>query len=444
MKGKEGKEKPTNYNPNVLRDIPDWQEYFLRQQPVLEKECVVTAKGGTVDSLMAVDGLKPIPHPVTISATERLNAPEIVQAFSRHSTYEKTLGALYTWSAQQAQHVPWAQVRVKYAGRISSFDSGEEQEPHFTAGIYYDYQILQAANYLLVSQGTDSLVKKAALEAILFSNQLTALKKKVVIAGASKPGTDEGTDAIYNLNAGPYALLESSLPAGAYIVSESVTKDGDIVTHILPALGAVKLHSDGHFYSPNSGPILEIKGGTVYIHPLYYLLKNRERYFSLFPDFSNKYLSSHSGLLRLQGALEKTCIETVENNPAVLEKQYESGSRVFVIKARGVGNGPPAWKAAIKNLLSKSDTTVIIITLADSGDINLKKYAAGLHVPGVLSGRTLREETAWALGAIIHDLKNNNELGIDPQKLIELFCYLSGMIELPQEAIDADNSILSQ
>lgn len=421
-------------NPNILRIIPDWRAYFLKYSAILESGTVVLAKGGTVDSyLNRANKLAPIPHPVTIDATEGLTAVEIAKMFTAHAESAETLGELYPWTTQQSEDVPFRKVKVRHAARISSFDSGEEESAHFTAAAYYDKLVLLVANQLIESQGTDTLIKKIVLETITFSRYLVDTGKKIIGKGAAKPGFEKGSDAISTMTTGLYAALEQELPPGAYIISPAVTREGDHVTHILPALGAVKLHTDGYFHSPNSGPILEIKNGTVYIHPLYYLLKKRSLHFSLFPDFSTIYFQDSPGVMRLQKALESVCIETVENSASMLKKHYEDGSRVFIIKARGVGNGPPIWRKKIAELLDYGDTTVIVTTIADSGDVNLKKYAAGLDIPGVLSARTLREEAAWALGGIIHDLKMHNQLPMEPQKLIELFCYLSGMIELPNE-----------
>jgi len=81
------------------------------------------------------------------------------------------------------------------------------------------------------------------------------------------------------------------------------------------------------------------------------------------------------------------------------------------------------------NIVVKKNVTVLVITSADSGDVNLKKYAAGLDIKKVISGRTLREEAAMTLAVIGHDLKmNEGYTGDDIQQLIDRFCYLSGMI----------------
>lgn len=237
---------------------------------------------------------------------------------------------------------------------------------------------------------------------------------------------------MHNILVGLYAGIENQLPGGVYIISPMVTSQGIITTQILPALGAVKLHSDGYFHTPNSGPILTVHDGTVYIHPLFHEIKRRTSYFTLLPDLSTVYLQEEQAIVKLQKALEKVSIETVKNPAIVLDRHYKEGMRVFVVQARGAGNAPIEWKKKIAEIISRGDTTVMVITLADSGDVNLHKYAAGLEIDGVLSGRTLREDAAWILAGIIHDLKFNNQLTMEPQKLIELFCFLSGMIVLPE------------
>ena len=48
----------------------------------------------------------------------------------------RNLGDLYNWtSTYPAGNIPWQKVEVKYALRISSFDSGQELNPHFLASI---------------------------------------------------------------------------------------------------------------------------------------------------------------------------------------------------------------------------------------------------------------------------------------------------------------------
>jgi len=426
----------TKHNYNILRVIDDWTNFFEAHASKLQSDCVF-AQGGTIDSIENESGkLVPISHTVTITKTVDLNSAEIFNLFNKHSVKYKTLGALYPWSAPISNFVPWAGLSVGQSARISSFDSGQEEERHFCASTYFDSQLFKTKTSLIKSQGTDSLVEKATLETVIFSHHFVSSDKKLIFSGAATPATFEHSDAVTNIKIALYAALEESLPSGVYIISPMITREG-ITTQILPALGSVKLHSDGYFHAPNSGPILTVHNGTVYIHPLYHDLHERYRYFRLLPDLTKIYLKNEAGIVRLQKALERVSLETIKNPARILDHHYRDGMRAFVVQARGAGNAPLEWKKKVKEIIAKGDTTVIVITLADSGDVDLKKYAAGLDIEGVLSGRALREDAAWILAGIIHDLKMHNQLTMDPQKLIELYCYLSGMIVLPPGELES-------
>lgn len=426
------KEQVNKQNPNILRVIPDWREYFRQNSSILETQCVVVAGGGTIDSIVDYQNrLSPINHNVDIPSTENLSASAIAKLLSQHAQTRSSLGSLYPWTLRKTSKIPWIDTKVKYAGRISSFDSGQEKNNHFVAGLSFDKNTLDFVDKLIKTQGTDSLVDKSTLEAIIFSQYLQKTGKKIIAVGAAIPGYEENSDAVPNINGGLYAALENELPGGSYLISSETTKKGEPVTQILPALGSVKLHSDGRFHAPNSGPLLTIQNGTIFIHPHYHEMKRRMTNSSDLPDFTKTYLNNEESIDRLQIALDGVALESVKNDPSILEKHYENGKRAFVIKARGSGNASNEWKNAIAEILKRKDTIAMIITLADSGDVNLKKYSAGLNIPGVLSGRTLREEAACCLAGIIQDLKAHDQLPDQPQNIIESFCYLSGMIELP-------------
>src|SRR3990167_444097 len=132
---------------------------------------------------------------------------------------------------------------------------------------------------------------------------------------------------------------------------------------------------------------------------------------------------------RLEKAFKLAHIVSVDNDSQIIPLLYNKGKRIFIIKARGSGTAPIDWKKQLVNIVVKKNVTVLVITSADSGDVNLKKYAAGLDIKKVISGRTLREEAAMTLAVIGHDLKmNEGYTGDDIQQLIDRFCYLSGMI----------------
>lgn len=42
----------SGHNPNILRQIPDWSEYFKKNSHILEFQFEVLAQGGTVDSVL--------------------------------------------------------------------------------------------------------------------------------------------------------------------------------------------------------------------------------------------------------------------------------------------------------------------------------------------------------------------------------------------------------
>ncbi|GEM_PF-3663098 len=443
MQRSERNELLSKGNPNILRVIPSWKEYFFQHADTLASDCVVTAQGGTIDSVRNhLNKLTPIPHSVDIPTTRGQKASDIARSFTTQSVSAETLGALYPWTLIQVAQIPWIESKVRSASRISSFDSAQERNRHFVASIVYDNNALEIINNILRSQGTDTLVDKATLEAIILSQKLVSSGKKIVIAGAAESGYEENSDAISNITSGIYVMLEKLLPGGVYTISSTITNEGEIITQVLPGLGSAKLRADGKIYAPNSGPILTIQNGIVFIHPLYTAMKNRFSYFSLLPNFSDIYLQNSTTINRLQEALDTVASETVVNDPSILDRHYEDGKRAFVIKAKGAGNADDEWKTKIADIIARKDTTVIVITNADSGDVNLEKYAAGLYSPGVLSGRTLREEAARVLAGIIQDLSIHDQLSIHPQKLIELFCYISGMIELPYTDTTQANFVL--
>ncbi len=422
-------------NPNILRRIPDWRNFFEEYSQILRSRQAMVAQGGTVDGVATPEGLVPIYHPVNIPYCRNLNAAEIASEFFRLKTPSKNLGEQYIWTAGQ-ENIPWIDIEPNVALWISSFDSGKEEEKHFTAGLWFDFYLLRHLDEIFKTKGTDSQVEQAVLNAIVLGRFLMDQNKRETFAGSPEPGTVPGSLAISQITAGLYTNLEEKLWPAVYLVSPERHKDGSVENHIFPALGSVKLNADGYFYAPNTGPLITIKNNVVILEPLYEVIKSRVKYFSLLPDFSKVYLEDRAGCIRLQHALEAVSIETVKNPSRVLDLNYEAGHRVFVVKARGTGNATDGWKEKIEEIIKKGDTTVMVITLADSGDVDLKKYEAGLNVVGVLSGRTLREDAAWILAGIIHDLKINNQLSMDPQSLINLFCYLSGMIDLSGEELN--------
>ncbi|OGF99010.1 hypothetical protein A2153_03235 [Candidatus Gottesmanbacteria bacterium RBG_16_38_7b] len=67
--------------------------------------------------------------------------------------------------------------------------------------------------------------------------------------------------------------------------------------------------------------------------------------------------------------------------------------------------------------------------MADQGDVDLQRYSAGLSIKGVLSGRTLREDAAFMIAALSHELIYNHNYKIDQiQELIERYCWLAGIL----------------
>ncbi|MBI2611349.1 hypothetical protein HYW54_01210 [Candidatus Gottesmanbacteria bacterium] len=425
------KENNFGIDKNIIRVIPNWRIFFDEHRDILFTRCGIYAHGGTIDSYPDVNGeLEPLFHSVSIESTDGQSASQIARRFGDERIVASTLGEQYKWSHDQQDIVPWVNIVVKEVARCSGFDSGQEEEPHFAAGTKFNYELLRIIDLLGKSKGTDSQIDQGNLDAIVLLQFLLKNNKQIAYFGSPEPGIKPNSLAIPNITGGLYALLESELPPNVYIITSKRLEDKTIITEILPGLGSVKLHSDGFFYSPNSEPLLTIINGVVYKHELLDKLKQRIQYAHLVPDLSEIYLQNDESVDRLQKALELVSLETVKNPARQLEEHYKDGMRAFVIKARGSGNGPLKWRKAIEDILAKGDTTVMIITLADSGDVDLKKYKAGLYVEGVLSGRTLREDAACILAGIIHDLKKHNQLNVDPQKMIELFCYLSGMIDL--------------
>lgn len=315
---------------------------------------------------------------------------------------------------------------MAHISRISSFDAGQEQAPHFIAAMIYSMHILEKSDVLIITQGTDSMVNKAALFAATLSPYLFASHKKIIFIGSPESGYIEDSLAIPNITAGLYAGLEHSIPGGVYLIT-AIREENDIFTHILPGLSSVKLHTDGLFYAPNTGSIITIHKRTIHKTSLYRDLFARVKNIGLLPYLSNFYLKD-SAIDRLENAFKLISIETIDNDAELLKYHYLAGKRVYLIRARGAGNAPQSWKEAIRVIVEKKDTTVMIVTMADSGDVNLEKYAAGLALPEVLSGRTLREEAAQVLVTICHDLKQNEGyLFEDLQQLIDRYCYLSCM-----------------
>lgn len=411
----------------TLRIIPNWKEYFQKHQPFLQSKVRVIAQGGTIDCVLdEFHKLIPAPHFVTIRETDRHAARSLAALFKVHSTSMKILGDLYSWTRSQVE-IPWAGLQAQQISRISSFDSSQELPKHFLAVLLHVVELLEQSEVVIVTLGTDSLANKAAVFATILSPYLNAAHKKIVLVGSSEPGYKENSLAIANITAGLYVGLEAALPGGVYIVS-AARKDGQIVTDVLPGLGAVKLRADGLFHAPNSGPILTISGRFVYKMPVFDRMLAGAKELGSLPDLSKLYLNDNA-LDRLEKTFPLTSIETVENDPAMIAHHYDLGKRVFIIRARGSGNAPKEWKDALRAIVKKPDATVVVITLADSGDVNLGIYAAGLDLNGVLSGRTLREEAAVTLSVICHDLRMHEGYAVkDLQQLIERFCYLSGMV----------------
>src|SRR3989338_8102589 len=425
-------EKISQQPSDILRIIPNWEKFFSENAQYLQKKVVSIAQGGTIDAIKDHEGrLTPIAHPITIELTGNSSALEIVRLFQEKALDHRNLGDLYNWtSTYPAGNIPWQKVEVKYALRISSFDSGQELNPHFLASIKFLYDLLQEVDVICLSGGTDSLAKKVALCSVLLSSYLIKNNKKIIFHGSPESGYKQNSLAVVNITGGLYTAIEEELPGGAYTVTTSKKeKNKQPMIHILPGLGTVKLHSDGFFYSPNSTPLLTIDGGNFHKYPLYDDLKERIKYIELFPDFSEHYLTHEDEITKFEHAMNNTRIETVENDIPALEEFYKYGFRIFLIKARGSGTASPKWKKAIEDILRKKDTTVLIITLADQGDVDLQRYSAGLSIKGVLSGRTLREDAAFMIAALSHELIYNHNYKIDQiQELIERYCWLAGIL----------------
>lgn len=416
-----------------------WQSYFARRAASMEN-LVVTAQGGTLDSAKNLAGkLEPSSHPVSIEATTGLSVIAVNTLFKEHIKFSNALTDLYAWADNLVPHPEWGNVKPKEAQRISSFDSGQEYFLHFLAAAYYFQLQLDAhIEALLVTQGTDTLVHKATLCAVLFARRLYEESQKLVIVGSPESGYVQGSLAADNVATGLFACLESSVPSGVYTVSSQ--KNREKTSHILPAFGVAKLHADGYFHSPNSGkPPVSIRQGEIEQSVSYQTLMMRHQFTKLLPDFADFYLRDEKNVNRLYDALSGVAFLTVENNPQMLELLYKQGTRAFVIEARGAGNASLQWKESLRSLLnSTDDITVIVTTSADSGDVSLKKYEAGLDIEGLLSGRTLRKEAAIILAGIIHDLHRHAVIDfVEAQHLIELYCFLSGMIDLDSQELMA-------
>ncbi|MEK7129692.1 MAG: asparaginase domain-containing protein [Patescibacteria group bacterium] len=421
-----------NASDHILRTIRDWEQFFSDHASYFSTHVAVCAQGGTLDAITnEKNKLIPSPHPITINRTRGLSASNIARLFTKHSVGMATLGDLYAWSQTHGKHIsiPWKNLKLARAVRISSFDSGQEQSPHFIASLSYAVDQLSSVDALVITQGTDSLVNKAALFAVTLSPYLYAAKKKVIFVGSSESGYVENSLAISNITGSLYAVAEAVLPGGVYIVTNSRNASGEVI-HILPGLGSVKLHADGLFYAPNTGSILRIEKGRVFKTRLSEDLHQRVKNLGLFPYLAKFYFKD-SAINRLERALENVSIESVDNDPDMLHMHYQKGKRIFLIRARGAGTAPEVWKEAVQKLTKRQDVTIMVITQADRGDVNLVKYAAGLDIPGVLSGRTLREESALVFAAIAHDLRLHEGYSLDDlQQLIERYCYLAGMVSL--------------
>lgn len=415
----------------LINSISDWELYFKKNTSELTKICFI-AQGGTIDSIKnEVNKLVPSSHPVTIQKSRILKAFDLAALFEKHKLFYNTLKELYAWTDTQAAtvEIPWVDLKLGKAMRISSFDSGQEEIPHFVAALLFITRLLNDFDTVILSQGTDSLVNKAALFSVTLSPYLYASKKKVIFIGSSESGYIENSLAIINILSGLYTSLETFLPGGVYIVSSERYKNENI-SYILPGLGSVKLHADGYFHAPNSGPLLVITKSKVFKTGLYDDLSQRIKNIGLLPYLLKFYLKD-SSIKRLEEVFKLTAIETVDNDARILDHWYKLGKRVFLIKARGAGNASETWKHAISKVAKRKDTTVMIITSADSGDVHLNKYEAGIDLPRVLSGRTLREEAGFVLAAISHDLAQNERYSFDDlQQLIERYCYLSGMVSV--------------
>lgn len=419
-----------NSSLKLFKRINNWQEYFWRNQHYFKSNVGFIAQGGTIDSIRnEKNKLVPYPHPVVISKTSGKKVSNISKLYLKHQISAKILGDLFGWTSSQGKDVfiPWKDLGFKIIKRISSFDSGQEDYIHFLSCLEYAMKQLENLEILVISQGTDSLVNKASLFTTILSPYLYASHKKVIFVGSSESGYSEKSLAIPNVTGALFTAIENRLPGGVYIVTASRIANKPII-EVFQGLGAVKLHSDSIFHSPNSEAIFTIRENSIYKSVLLKDLIERIKNIELLPYLSRFYFRDHV-FDRLEEAFAKTSIESVENDPKILATHYNMGKRVFIIRARGSGTAPLSWRKNLELLSKKNNVIIIITTSADSGDVNLKKYAAGLDIEGVISGRTLREEAALTLAAISYDLKINEKFNHkDIQQLIERYCYLSGMI----------------
>src|SRR3990167_3907114 len=313
-----GVKQKKSLDSRVWKSIANWKNYFEIQKDILKSSFTFIAQGGTIDSLKnELNKLSPSPHPLTIEKTIGKNTLQINKLILKNVIRTDNLGHLFPWTFTQGKDIkiPWVDLKFRKSARISSFDSGQENFSHFLASLYFSINELNQVENLIISQGTDSLVNKACLFAVMLS---------------------------------------------------------------------------------------------PYLYRFYF----RETTFD-----------------RLEKAFKLAHIVSVDNDSQIIPLLYNKGKRIFIIKARGSGTAPIDWKKQLVNIVVKKNVTVLVITSADSGDVNLKKYAAGLDIKKVISGRTLREEAAMTLAVIGHDLKmNEGYTGDDIQQLIDRFCYLSGMI----------------
>ncbi len=409
----------------IFEIVPDWRNFFLAHQADFLR-CYFGAKGGSLDSIRGVKGLTPITHPLTIERTAGLTGLQIYDLFRSFRKPAKNLGALYKRTSNKTG-IPWLKLSMRGVDRISSFGSGQEVTSHFLATLYFIYEMLQETDTVYLSQGTDTLSNTASLCVMVLSQFLIKRGKKIVFIGSPESIYENNSLAIPNITAGLYVGIKTEIPGGVYVIS-SFRDDGCVFTNVLPAFDTVKFHADGYFYNPNADPLLTIYGKKVYQHQSFTAFKKILIKKNL-PDLSTKYLINNVDKSRLENIFNLVKIETVSNDADSLDNSYQSGKRVFVIRARGVGNGPIEWTNAIKKLVKKGDVTVLIITSADRGDVDLTKYQEGLDIKGVFSGRTLREEAAVNIAAIIHDLHFSGEFSHKKlQQLIDIYCYYSGML----------------
>lgn len=419
-------------NPkDIVLQVSSWREFFTKHESRFRQSTCIVALGGTLDSRPDVENeLAPYPHPNTISATRGLKALDIKQRFKDNAHGADKLGNLYIWADSV---VPWSDVSLRTIERVSSYDSGQEGSQHFLAELAHAYDLFEnGADVVHISSGTDSLAKKVALGSALFTRYLKERNKKLVFVGSAQSGFQDPELAGANITGALYVGLEDQLSGGVYTVSahrvEDEVGEAQVYTHVFEGLSSVKLHSDGLFHAPNAGPLLTVWKDSVYKTPHFDDMKIRDEQVGLLPDFAEAYLKDPEGLSRLEKIFSSLHIDTVENDSDILDSAYEKGKRVFVLRTRGSGNGPPEWREAIEKIINKGDTTCLLITSADRGVVDLKKYAAGLDVPGVLSGLALREEAAAVLAAICHDHKINAHDTLEwQQQLITRLCYVAGI-----------------